>query len=73
MSLSNSTRKNGLEHGKIVDIIYIILLLIKKGITEDDFRTHIKLFSSLCENSDFSIMDDNINHIFNEINLAKTS
>ena len=67
---NNSVQQNGLEPEKTVNIM---ILLLQRGITVDDFRNHITLFSSLCTNSDFSITDDNINHIFNEINMAKNS
>lgn len=68
-----SAVRNGLEPEKIVKMVSIMSLLIQNGITPDDLQNHQQLFVTLCMDSDFSIMDTNINHILCQINLAKNS
>jgi len=69
----NNAVQNGLEPEKIVRMTGIMTLLIEKGITVDDFQHHQQLFVILCIQSDFSVMDHNINYIFNQMNIARNA
>jgi hypothetical protein len=62
---------NGLDPVNIVKITCIMSLIMNKGITIDDIQTHLHLFIRLCMDSDFSVMDNNILNIVNQINAAK--
>ena len=69
----DSATQNGLEPEKIVKMVSIMALLSQRGITVDDFQNHNQLFVSMCINSDFSIMDHNIQHIFDQMKLVRNS
>lgn len=69
----DSAVQNGLEPTKIVKMVSIMTLLTQRGITVDDLQRHNALFVQLCMESDFSVMDHNINHIFNQMNLARNA
>ena len=69
----NAAVQNGLEPTKIVKMLSIMTLIVERGITVDDLQRHNQLFVQLCMDSDFSIMDYNINHIFNQMNLARNA
>ena len=65
--------QSGLESEKIVKMVSIMTLLSQRGITVDDFENHNRLFVLLCMYTDFSIMDHNIQNIFNQMKLARNS
>ena len=65
--------QSGLNPVEVVKMVSIISLLLQKGINVDDLQNHNQLLVSLCINSEFSIMDNNINHIFNQMILARNS
>jgi hypothetical protein len=65
--------RNGLEPEKIFKMISIMTLVSERGIDLEDLQNYNNLFAQLCLDSDFSIMDHNIDNIVNEINRAKNS
>ncbi len=67
----NTAVNNGLEPTKIVKMVSIMALVSERGITIEDLQTHQALFVQLCMDSDFSVMDYNINHIVYQLNQAK--
>ena len=69
----DSAVQNGLEPEKIVKMVSIMTLLSQKGINVVGFQNHDQLFVTMCINSNFSIMDHNIQHIFNQLCLARNS
>ncbi len=69
----NTAVQNGLEPEKIVKLVSIMCLVSERGITMDDLQNHNNLFVQLCMDSDFSIMDHNINDIVDRINRAKNT
>lgn len=69
----NSAVQNGLEPEKIVKMVSIMCLVTERGITVDDLQNHNGLFVQLCLNSDFSVMDHNINNIVLRLNRAKNT
>jgi len=69
----NTAVESGLEPANIFKMVSIMSLISQKGITFDDLQNHNNLFVKLCMDSNFSIMDHNINNIVNQINRAKNS
>ena len=69
----NTAVERGLEPANIFKMVSIMSLISQKGITFDDLQNHNNLFVKLCMDSNFSIMDHNINNIVNQINRAKNS
>lgn len=67
----NTAVNNGLEPTKIVKMVSIMALVSERGIT--DLQTHQALFVQLCMDSNFSVMDHNINHIVHQLNQAKNA
>ena len=67
----DSAVQSGLDPIKIVKMVSIMTLVTQRGISIDDIQNHNNLFVTLCMESDFSIMDHNINNIVLEINRAK--
>jgi hypothetical protein len=67
----NSAVQNGVEPEEVIKMVSIMCLVTERGIAIEDLRTYNDLFTHLCIDSDFSIMDHNIDNIVNQINLAK--
>ena len=63
----------GLDPAKIVKLTGIMCLIIERGIKIEDIQNHNNLFLSLCTDSDFSVMDHNIDHIVNQMNAARNA
>lgn len=69
----NTAVESGLEPANIFKMVSIMSLISQKGITFEDLQNHNNLFVQLCMDSNFSIMDHNINNIVHQINRAKNS
>lgn len=65
--------QSGLEPEKIVKMVSIMCLVSQRGITIDDLQNHNNLFVQLCLDSNFSIMDHNINNIVDELTRARNT
>jgi len=65
--------QNGLEPEKIVKMVSIMCLIIERGIPLDVLQNHNNLFLTMCMESDFSVMDHNINNIVNRLVRARNA
>lgn len=66
----NQAVQNGLEPEKVKNLTCIMCMVLEKGISLDHLQQHLNLFLTLCINSDFSIMDHNVNHIVGQLKLV---
>ena len=71
--IKKSCYSNGLEESEnlvkqVVKMVIIILVLRQKDINIDDIQ-----MNQLCINSDFSVINHDINNIFNLINFEKNT
>lgn len=66
-NLTAALKDNADDYDTTMKLMTLTTLLLARGITEQQFEDKYELYEKLCVDSDYSLNEQNINHIYREL------